>query len=276
MVSPTSAHRDAPATRAAVQGLIRGELDGLGDRLAAFREAASAELERLAALRWLTDFAGIGPTEVAERAGVSRQTLANLRSDARAVDYKWPVDLRVLLELGIHGPKTGEQLERTIGKPPLSDFQVSRAISRLTADELIAVARREAARAGEPDTFWRLTAKGLEDLPRRLRHAAMPPSRRWTAYVTSSPAEAAAIAAAGERALGEHGVAVVPAGTVHGMEAPEVAFVVEAPDPQRAQTEAIAVFRRLRERAGMTPRQSPVVVSALAPPPRRDEGPSRG
>jgi len=53
------------------------------------------------------------------------------------------------------------------------------------------------------------------------------------------------------------------------MESPEIAFAVEAPDPEIAQAKAIALFTQLRERAGMTPRQSPVIVSALAPPLRR-------
>jgi transcriptional regulator with XRE-family HTH domain len=252
-----------------VEAVIRGELDGLGDRLAAFRDAAAAELERLAAFRWLTELAGIGTSEVAERAGVSRQTLANLRSQDRAADYDWPVDLRVMLELGLRGPQSGEQLEDAIGKVPVRGVRVAEATRRLAAEELITVAGRGAAGANEPTTYWRLTARGIEDLARRLRRAATPPSRAWTAYVASSPAEAAAIAAAGQQALGEHQVVVIPAGTVHGMQSPEVAFMVEAPDPQSAQAEAVALFGQLRERAGMTPRQSPVVVSALAPPQRR-------
>jgi len=269
MASLARSHLDHAPTRAAVEAVIRGELDGLGDRLSVFREAAAAELERLAAFRWLTDLAGIRTTEVAERAGVSRQTLANLRSEDRAADYEWPVDLRVMLELGLHGPRSGEQLESAIGRVPVHGFQVSEAMSRLAAEGLIAVGGREAALATNPTTYWRLTARGVEDLPSRLRHAAMPPSRAWTAYVGSSPAEAAAIVAAGEHALGEHGVVVIPAGTVHGMESPEIAFAVEAPDPEIAQAKAIALFTQLRERAGMTPRQSPVIVSALAPPLRR-------
>ena len=262
---------DSPGTRAAVEAVIRAELDALGDRLAAFREAAAAELERLAAFRWLTELAGIRTTEVADRAGVSRQTLANLRSDDRAADYQWPTDLRVMVELGLRGPRTDGELETVIAEPPVRPFQVTEALRRLAAEEMIAIAGRGAAAPTEPSTYWRLTGKGIEDLPRRFRHAAMPGSRAWTAYVVSSPAEAAAIAAAGERALGEHRVVVIPAGTVNGMAAPEVAFAVEASDPHAAQEEAIALFNRLRERAGMTPRQSPVVVSALSPPRRRPE-----
>lgn len=272
MSFPAPMHLDRAATRAAVEAVIRGELDGLGDRLAAFRDAAAAELERLAAVRWLTELAGIRTSEVAERAGVSRQTLTNLRSQDRAAHYQWPVDLRVMLELGLRGPQNDEQLEGAIGKAPVRHLQVSEAVRRLAADALIAVAGRAAAGANEPIAYWRLTAKGIEDLPHRLRRSATPPSRAWTAYVASSPAEAAAIAAAGEQALGKHEVVVIPAGTVHGMESPEVAFVVEAPDPQSAQAEAIALFKQLRERAGMTLRKSPVVVSALAPPQRRSGG----
>lgn len=272
MSVPGASHIDATPTRGAVEAAIRAELDALGDRLAAFREAAAAELERLAAFRWLTDLAGIGTSEVADRAGVSRQTLANLRSEGRAADYRWPVDLRVMLELGLGGPQTSAQLEAAVAVAPVDDFQVADAMRRLETEQLIAVAARAAAEAAKPVTYWRLTAKGIEDLPRRMRHAAMPPSRAWTAYVVSSPAEAAAIAAAGEHALGEHAVAVIPAGTAHGMESPEVAFLVEAPDPQSAQAEAVALFRQLRERAGMTPRQSPIVVAALAPPQRHPRG----
>lgn len=259
-------HRTGTATRAAVEGAVRAELDALGDRLGAFRAATTAEMERLAAFRWLTEMAGIRATEVAGRAGVSRQTLANLRSDNRAADYRWPVDLRVMLDLGLRGPQSSDGLVGSIGRGPVRGLQVTEAIKRLAADALIAVAGNVAAGATEPITYWRLTASGIEDLPRRLRHAAMPPSRAWTAYVVSSSAEANAIAAAGEQALGEHGVAVIPAGTVSAMEGPEVAFRVEASDPRSAEVAAAALFRELRARAGMTARQDPVVVSTLVPP----------
>lgn len=275
MSRPAPVHLDHAVTRAAVEAVLRGELDGLGDRLAAFREAAAAELERLAAFGWLTELAGVRTSEVAERAGVSRQTLANLRSQDRAAHHQWPADLRVMLELGLRGPQSGEQIEAAIARAPVNAFQVSEAVRRLAAEALVAVAGRGAAAPAEPITYWHLTAKGIEDLPHRLRRAAMPPSRAWAAYVESSPAEAAAIAAAGEQALGNHQVVVIPAGTVRGMQSPEVAFIVEAPDPQTAQIEAIALFKQLRERAGMTPRQTPVVVSALTPP-RRQRGGSPG
>jgi len=226
-------------------------------------------MERLAALRWLTDMADVSGTEVADRAGVSRQTLANLRSDNRAADYQWPVDLRIMLELGLSGPQSSDQLVGSIGQAPVRTLEVMEAIERLAADELIAVAGHAAADATRPIPYWRLTTSAIEDLPRRLRHAAMPPSRTWTAYVASSPAEANAIAAAGEHALGKHGVAVIPAGTVSWMQRPEVAFRVEAPDPGTAQTAAIALFAELRARAGMTPRKEPILVSALVPPNRQ-------
>jgi transcriptional regulator with XRE-family HTH domain len=266
MVASVPHHFDTPTTRAAVVGAVLAELDSLGDRLASFREAAGAEMERLAAFRWVTELAGIRGTDVAERAGVSRQTLNNLRSADRAADYDWPVDLRVMLELGLRGPQSSDGLAGMIARPPVGEFQVEAAVKRLAMEELIAVAAHAASGATAPTTYWRLTARGVEELPRRLRHAAMPASRAWTAYVISSSAEANAIAAAGERALGEHGVAVIPAGTVSGMPAPEIAFTVEAPDPRSAEIAAVALFGELRARAGMTPRQGPVVVSALVAP----------
>lgn len=261
-------HPDA-SVRSAVEGAIRAELDALGDRLGTFRTAANAEIERLAALRWVTELAGIGGTEVAERAGVSRQTLANLRSGDRAADHEWPVDLRVMLELGLSGPKSSHELMAAIGLPPVHGVQVTGAIERLKDEGLIAVAGRAAGEVGEPIAYWRLTGAGTADLPQRLRQAAIPPSRSWTAYVRSTAAEATAIAGAGGRALGDHGVLVIPAGTVSGMEQPEVAFQVEAHDPKSAEMAAAALFAELRERAGMTPRGRPVVVSALVPPARQ-------
>jgi transcriptional regulator with XRE-family HTH domain len=268
MASLVPHHYDRDTTRAAVQGAVRAELAALGDRLSAFRGAAAAEMERLAALRWVTDATGIRGNEVAERAGVSRQTLANLRSEQRGTDYHWPPDLRVLIELGINGPQSTDQLTGSIGTVPVDPWQVTDAIDRLAAERLIAVAGRAASGTTEPVVYWRLTAAGVEDLPRRLQHAAMPPSQTWTAYVRASPAEGSAIAEAGQRALGEHGTVVIPAGTVHGMTSPEVAFWVEAPHPQAAQAAAIALFRELRRRAGMTERQEPIVVTALVPPSR--------
>jgi hypothetical protein len=262
----TPHHFDSRTTRAAVETIIRGELDVIGQKLARHRAAAAAELERLAAFRWLTELARIRPNEVAERAGVSRQTLVNLKEGDRGADYQWPVDLRVLLSLGLDGPQTPEGLSGTIGRPPTKPHEVDQAVERLRHEELVSVAGRATSGTAEPITYLRLTARGVEDLPRRLAHAAMPPSHKWTAYVTSSPAEANAIAEAGELSLGEHGAMVIPAGTVHGMELPEVAFHVEAPDSTAAQVAAIARFRELRRLAGMSDRQAPIVVSALSPP----------
>jgi hypothetical protein len=262
-------HLDSRTTRAAVEAAIRVELDALGDRLATHRKAAAAELERLAAFRWLTALAGMRPNEVAELAGVSRQTLANLGDDDRGADHEWPIDLRVLLALGLEGPQTVDALSGTIGRPATRPREVTQAIDRLAREGLIGVAGQAASGTTTPITYWRLNARGIEDLPRRLRHAAMPPSQAWTAYVTSSPAEANAIVEAGELSLGAHEAIVIPAGTVHGMEFPEVAFRIEAPDPTAAQAAAIVGFRELRQLAGMTERQSPIIVSALVPPRRQ-------
>lgn len=259
-------HYDNSTTRAAVQAAIRAELDALGGRLKAFRDAASTELERLAAVRWVTEMAGLRSTEVAERAGVSRQTLSNLRADRRDADYEWPPDTRILLELGLRGPESTDGLVGAIGQPPVNEFQVTQALERVVGEGLVAEAGLVSSGSGEPVRYWRLTATGIEDLPRRLRHAAMPESCAWTAYVQSDAAEAGAIVEAGVRALGEHGVAVIPAGTVHGMECPEVAFSVEASDPQLAQAAAVSLFTDLRARAGLGPRKEPVLVSALTPP----------
>jgi hypothetical protein len=259
-------HLSAHATRAAVEAVIRGELDALGDRLATYREAAAAELERVAAFRWLTELAGIRPTEVAERVGVSRQTLANLREDNRGAGHEWPLDLLVLLRLGLEGPQAVNSLARLPTRP----HEVTRALDRLSHEGLVGVVGHAASGTTTPITYWRLTALGIEDLPRRLRHAAMPPSRTWTAYVTSSPAEANAIAEAGEVSLGAHEVVVIPAGTVHGMTSPEIAFHVEAADEVTAQSAAVVRFRELRKLAGMADRQTPIVVSALIAPQRRE------
>jgi hypothetical protein len=261
-------HYDSSTTHAAVRAAIRAELDALGDRLNACRDAASAELERLAAFRWVTEMAGLRSTEVADRAGVSRQTLANVRADRRGADYEWPPDTRIVLELGLRGPQSTNGLVDAIGQPPVDGFQVTEALERVVGEGLVAEAGLASSGSGEPVGYWRLTAAGIEDLPRRLRDAAMPESRAWTAYVQSDAAEAGAIAEAGVRALGEHGVAVIPAGAVHGMERPEVAFWVEASDPQLAQAAAVSLFADLRARAGLGARQEPVLVAALIPPKR--------
>lgn len=254
------------ARGAAVRELLRAELDNLGGRLQSFRDAAAAELERLGTLQWLTETAGLSATEVAERAGVSRQTLINLRSQSHTEDHDWPIDVRVLLDLGLGGAQSVDGLIGSIARGPVRSFEVEEAIRRLTEEQLIEIAGHAAAGATASVTYWRLTTRAIDDLPRRLRHAGMPPSRAWTAYVTSSPGEANAIAAAGVRALGQHAAAVIPAGTVTGMERPEVAFRVEASDPNSAASAAVALFRDLRARAGMAERQDPVIVAALVAP----------
>jgi hypothetical protein len=173
-----------------------------------------------------------------------------------------------VLELGLRGPQSTNGLVDAIGQPPVDGFQVTEALERVVGEGLVAEAGLASSGSGEPVGYWRLTAAGIEDLPRRLRDAAMPESRAWTAYVQSDAAEAGAIAEAGVRALGEHGVAVIPAGAVHGMERPEVAFWVEASDPQLAQAAAVSLFADLRARAGLGARQEPVLVAALIPPKR--------
>ena len=258
----------APQTRAAVEAAVRGELEALGARREAFRRAERAELERLGAFQWLTQLVGLRSSEVAERAGVSRQTLLNLDSADRGSDYQWSPDVRLLLTLGLDGPQGTDDLVGAIARPPVNEFQVTQALDRLLEAGLIAEAGRAAAGVGQPKTYWRLTSRGIDDLPRRLRDATIPPSQTWTAYIQSSSAEANAIVNAGEKALGEYGAALIPPGTLSGMNNPEVAFRVEAPDPHAAQTAAVARFAELRARAGMTPRQEPVIVAALIPPER--------
>jgi transcriptional regulator with XRE-family HTH domain len=254
----------APAVAAAA---VRSALDGIGRRLASLRGGADAELERLGAFLTIAEMAHLSQKEVAERAGVSRQTLLNLRSSGRGAGYEWPVDLRIMLELGFHGPQSVEGLADVLARGPISRYEIADAVARLIESGSI----RElgsAVSGSSMVTYIRLTAHGADQLSVQLHHAAIPPSRKWTAYVVSTPAEVNAIASAGESLFGEHGAVVIPARTTADMTEPEVAFYVEASGVDEAAATAGALFRVLRKRAGLDETSRPVLVSTLVPPAR--------
>jgi DNA-binding PadR family transcriptional regulator len=169
--------------------------------------------------------------------------------------------------LGRH--KERDELVASVAGGPVDPFQVEQALDRLLKAGAVRMIGQAASGSTPPVTYYGLTADGVEELPYRLRDATMPPSRDWIAYVISTRHEADAIATAGEEALGEYKVAVIPAGTTAEMTAPAVAFYVEARGPQEAIAAASAVLRELRRRAGLGDSTDPVVVAALVPPRRR-------
>lgn len=250
--------------RAPVANAIRRELDSIGKRLEGLRDDEAAELDRLGAFLGVAAEAGVRPGEIAQRAGVSRQTVVNLRSQDRGNDRSWDLGLRMMLRLGCLGPLSREALVDFLARGPVRPLEVEMTLDSLIKADLVSVLGI-ASSGGNSVTYYMVTAKGTAELPARLRLAAIPESRGWTAYVAVSGAEADAIARAGQEWLGRDAVVVIPSGTAHDMDSPEVGFKVEAASGELAQAEAVRSFRTLMSRAGMSDRD-PIVVRALVPP----------
>ena len=117
----------------------------------------------------------------------------------------------------------------------------------------------------EGDVFYSLTAEGISQLAGRLTHATMPPSQRWAAYIATN--DATSVARAGQVALGEDEVAVIPASLKADMAAPEVAFYVDASGSDTAVAAASQLYAGLRELAGLRP--EPAHITTLLPPEAR-------
>jgi len=181
---------------AAVVAAIRVALDSIGHRLASCRDGANAELERLGAFLSLPAVADLSQKEVAQRVGVSRQTLLNLRRTGRGAEHEWPIDLLVMLELGLHGPENVDDLSKALAHASADRVELDSILRRLMDQSFVRDAGSLLSGSDRTPLF-RLTGDGVQQLPAFLLRGAMPPSRRWIAYVTSTVEEVDAIVAAG-------------------------------------------------------------------------------
>jgi hypothetical protein len=252
----------AEATAAAV----RMELDEVGKRLARARADESAELDRVAALFTVGTDAGLRVHEIAERAGISRQTLLNARTSGRGVpERRLNVDVRLACALGVGDAKSEQALIEMVAQGPIRPHEVSAALKRLVdAGEARLVSTRISGNGAV--SYYRLTEHGAARLPGRLRQATISPTREWIVYVASTPGEAHAIVSAAELLLGKHEVSVIPAGTRLDMQVPEVAWRVEASDSEHAIQAAIGRMHELRGDIDSLDADKPVVVMALVYP----------
>ena len=244
---------------------VRQVLDAIGQRLAAARAGEAGELERLAAFLQIAEDAGLRQHEIAERAGVSRQTLSNLRNSDRGLGHRIPLDTQLLMALT--KARQHDDLVGIYARPPVHEFEVEEALERLKRAGAIRIAGL-LPKGGSTIAVYRLTAAGTAELPARLHLGTLPPSLTWTAYVACSASEAEMIATHGEEVLGKEQVVVIPAGTVHGMVLPEVAFYVEAPanDFNAAVVAASSRYRQLRHHAQLPDCADPIRLSSLVPP----------
>lgn len=240
------------------------ELQAIGVRRKQLLEEADAEMDRLAAFLSVATSAGIRQTEIAERVGVSRQTLVNLRSEGRSQRYEWSLDVQLMVALAFQGPQTITSLTSLVPSVVGDEEPILSAINRLKAAGTVAWAGAAISGDERRLDYFKLTTQGAEELPGRLRQAAIPENKRWTAYVRTSNADVEVLADIGQSILGEYQVGVIPANTVRGMQDPEVAFYVEAPTFHDAITKAAEFYEMLRARAGLDPEAAR--VSALVPP----------
>jgi DNA-binding XRE family transcriptional regulator len=252
--------------RVAAREAVLRELEVIGSRRKRLLSDADDELERLAAFLNVASAAGIRQNEIAERAGVSRQTLVNLRNEGRGRGYDWNLDLEAMLALAFQGPQTVESLASLLPQVLGDEIPIQAALDRLTSAG--AAAWAGAAMSGDNrQDYFKLTPQGVEELPSRLRQAAIPENKRWTAYVATAQTDADTLAEVGQSILGEYRVGVIPANTMQGMEQPEIAFYVDAPSFDDAVSGAAAFYGELRKRAQLNP--EPAHVTAVIPPQAR-------
>jgi hypothetical protein len=237
-VSPAAGVTLATGPEAATAAAVCFELQEARKRLARARADESAELHRLAALSQIAAGAGVPVDEIA---GVPSE-----RGSRRATP---DVEARIACALGAGEPRSEQALVGALAPAARGADEVSAALRRLVdaGDACVAPAAR-----------YRLTAQGAARLPARLRQATMPPAREWIVRVASTPVEAAAA----ERRAGTHDPVVARAGT----RAPELAWRVEASEPETAVETAIARTHELRAAVDGAAAGDPVVVVALVHP----------
>jgi hypothetical protein len=249
--------------RAAAREAVLQELEAIGSRRKQLLSDAEDDLERLAAFLPVAVAAGIRQNEIAERAAVSRQTLVNLRNEGRGLGQEWSIDLEAMLVLAFQGPQTVESLTSSMPVAMGDAETIDAVLTRLI--DIDAAAWAGATMSGEHrHDYFKLTSRGVEELPARLRSAVIPENKRWTAYVAADQAEVDKLAEIGQSILGEARVGVIPAGTMKTMRRPEVAFEVEAPSFAEATYRAAEFYSQLREHARLAP--EPADVTALVPP----------
>jgi DNA-binding XRE family transcriptional regulator len=252
--------------RVAAREAVLQELEAIGSRRKRLLSDADDELERLASFLQVATAAGIRQNEIAERAAVSRQTLVNLRNEGRGGGHDWNLDLQVMLVLAFQGPQTVESLTSSLPSVVGDEQPTESALKRLL--DAGAAAWAGAAMSGDSrHDYFKLTSQGVEELPGRLRQAAIPENKRWTAYVATAQSDADKLAEIGQSILGEYLVGVIPASTMKGMERPEIAFYVEAPSFSDAISAAAAFYEQLRAKACLAPETAH--VTAVIPPQAR-------
>jgi hypothetical protein len=229
----------ATGSAAPTAAAVRFELQEARKRLAQARADASAELHRLAAL-----------SEMAASVGLRVGELACGPSAPGGRGAAPGIEARIACALGAGEPRSEQALIGAIAHGRLGAGEVSAALRRLVGAGDVCAA--SAAR-------YHLTPQGAARLPARLRQATIPPAREWIVRVACTPAEAAAA----ERLRGAHGVSVVPAA---GARAPELAWRVEATDPETAIEAAVAGTHELRGAVDGSAAGDPVVVVALMHP----------
>lgn len=249
--------------RAAARVAVLQELESIGMRRQALLEDADTELERLGAFLSVAESAGIRQNEIAERANVSRQTLLNLRNEGRGTKREWNIDIRVMLVLAFSGAQSLESLTSLLRPGRDYEHHAEEALKRLCEAGAVTWAGAGLS-GGDRQDYFKLTPQGVAELPGRLGLAAMPESRRWTAYVAANKPDAHKIVTAGEIAMGQYEVAHIPAATRYDMTSDEVAFHVEAPTVEQAGLAAAALYARLRKLAGLG--HETARVMALLPP----------
>ena len=202
---------------------------------------------------------GLGTLELADRAGLARQSIYELlrgSSPGSAED----ADAAVLAVVAADGAVTRDALASSLG---LSAEDVSRTVDELSEQGALKLASAGYSRSDMLEVVL-LTDTGRSALERQLGRSS--PSRPdfWTSYISVEPAEAKALLDAAERRFGRDRTALLPVGTVAQMTEPELALAFDASDSVDLFNQSAQAWDLLREDLSL-PRSSPR-IAAVSPP----------
>lgn len=244
--------------KALLQRLHRQALNEAGAALSSARRVADEQAARIAKLVPGALAAGLSASEIAERVGLSRQRIYELRSSPPPGQG---VEQRILGLLATEGALTGPAIA---GRLDEAGGTVQSRLEALKSGGLVREAVARYADGTEPTVYFGLTAEGEAALEQQfwngLRGGDAP---RFAVY---APLEAAAVDAVvphAAKVFGEEGFAVVSPGTVSGQPLPELAFRVAAATPDEAVARGRERLGELLALAGMEDR--PAVIAAIAP-----------
>jgi DNA-binding transcriptional ArsR family regulator len=242
---------------ALTQRLHRQALSEAGRALHAARRLADDHSARIAQLVPGALAAGLSASEIAERTGLSRQRIYELRDSAPP---RQSAEQRIMALLAAEGGLTLPGIARRLDE---REAAVSAHVKGLASAGLV----HEILTSFEDATpvgYYGLTPDGEAALEEQFWNGLRGGTEtRFSVYAPLEPADVEAVLPHAQTVFGDEGFAVLPPGTVRGQARPELAFRVVAETPDDALSrgrERVAELLSLARRG-----DRPAVISAIAP-----------